>query len=656
MKETTNRNSNKTLTAAIALGVAALWASLLLGPPLSVRNDVTSDATLAATQQRPAESAVEVPANGVSAESSIVDVDFNTETGVADAATTHVYTMDLPEASVARESSADDADDTDRKSGSPRDKMSGAVAALAEAGGPQLVDIVVQYDEHPELFDDNRVAQLGGEVVRGYQSLDMRAIRLPADSLEDLAIEDNVDWLSLDSAVVSFSVASREAAGLPATGSANAAYEGLDIGIAVVDTGISRHSDLGENFLQFSFLDGAYPTPVIVDGNVVDPKDDAREDKFGHGTHVAGILVGNGIDSQGQYEGSAKTAKVLALQVLDHKGAGQMSDVMAALDWLYQYGAYFDVRVVNLSLGMGIAESNTTDPLVLAVERLWDAGMVVVVSAGNEGSLGNMTITSPGNSRKVITVGSLTDSTTGNDFTDDYVSTFSSRGPTVGDLVLKPDLVAPGNRLVAAIDHNAKLKNELPSRVVGCLSTSCTSEYLELSGTSMAAPMVAAAAARMLQKDPALTPATVKARLMRSARKIDDEPTAAGAGVLDVDAALGDTGVLTGEALSPLMYRDDTTGDILVEDTADLWGDSLWGAGYLFSGGFNWVDGYSLPDSTVNANGYLWTDGDVWAKGYLWTDGEGIFAKGYLWTDGDDVNPQSLLDGSDETGYVLNDD
>ncbi len=537
----------------------------------------------------------------------------------------------------------------------PRDKMSGPVAALLNAGATGNADLVVRYDQHPELFDDELVAKLGGTVTRSYAHLDMRAIQLPVAALENLASDINVDWLSIDDEVSNTSSASRAAANLPASGSANAGYRGLNVGVAVLDTGASVHADLSDNILQYSFLNGAYPTPEIVNGNIVNWNDSARYDGYGHGTHVAGLLSGTGEDSLGEYKGSATDSKVLALQVLNANGGGSMSDVMAALDWLLTYGDYFDIRVVNLSLGKGISESNETDPLVLAVEELWDAGMVVVVAAGNDGYSGSMTINSPGNSRKVITVGSLTDNGTGSDFVDDYVSSFSSQGPTIGDYVLKPDLLAPGNRVVAAVANDSKLSLALPTRRKACKTLLCGNDvYLEMSGTSMATPIVSAAVALMLEKDPSLSPATVKARLMRSARKIDADPTQAGAGLLDTNAALNDSGVVVGDALSPLMIIDVLNGGVLVEDTAVLWGDALWGSAYLFSNAANWSNGATFTGAGgVTANGYMWTDGSMAAKGYQWTDG-GVGAKGYQWTDG--VGAKSLLDGDAGTEFFLNDD
>tara|TARA_R110002096_G_scaffold23031_2_gene73517 strand:- start:3305 stop:5302 length:1998 start_codon:yes stop_codon:yes gene_type:complete len=551
-----------------------------------------------------------------------------------------------------------DADTIDRNatSAAPRDKLSGPVAALLAAGATGDIELVVRYDQRPELFDDERVAELGGTVTRSYEHLDMRAVRLPVAALLNLAADENVDWLSLDEEMSVTSVASREAANFPGASSTNGGYRGLNVGVAILDTGVSEHTDLSDSIVQYSFLGGSYPTPAVADGNIVTLNDSGRGDGFGHGTHVAGLIGGSGEKSKDKYIGAANTSKILSLQVLDENGGGSMSDVMAALDWLLTYGEYFDIRVVNLSLGKGISESNATDPLVLAVERLWDAGMVVVVAAGNDGYSGSMTITSPANSRKVITVGSLTDNGTGSDFSDDFVSSFSSQGPTIGDYVLKPDLLAPGNRLTAAVSKKSFLATALSSRLTSCLLLFCSGSdaYLEMSGTSMAAPVVTATVALMLEKDPSLSPATVKARLMRSAHKLDADPTEAGAGLLDADAALNDSGVVTGQALSPLMIFDTVSDTVLVEDTAILWGDDLWGSAYLYNNGVNWASGATYVDENgVSANGYMWTDGGVSAKGYMWTDG-GVSAKGYMWTDG--VNAKSLFDGTAGSGMFLNDD
>ena len=348
--------------------------------------------------------------------------------GRVDVAATDFGAYRAADNAIVAQHSAETLDDdndanTESRVAAARAKMSGPVAALARAGGPQPVDLVVSYADHPALFDEARVAELGGEVVRRFEVFDMQTVRLPASALDTLAYEDNVDRLSLDDVIRVSSVASRAAANLPGPTSGNSAYSGDGVGIAILDTGISAHADLSSDITQYSFLNGAYPVPLVANGEIVSLNDDPRIDQFGHGTHVAGIISGSGSISSDAFRGSAKQSRILSLQVLDGDGNGSMSDIMAALDWLLQYGQYFDVRVINLSLGKGVTESNTTDPLVHAVEALWDQGIVVVVAAGNLGHAGAMTVKSPGNSRKVITVGSLTDAGT-SAADDDYVSTF----------------------------------------------------------------------------------------------------------------------------------------------------------------------------------------------------------------------------------------
>lgn len=450
----------------------------------------------------------------------------------------------------------------------------------------------------PDAAERDRTARLGALARREFINLPMRALSVPEHALTHLGRGQGVRFVAPDRPIrgqaliggtggnIAVPVAARYGtSGAPAAGTANDAYDGTGIGIAVIDSGVGMHGDLSSSIVQYDFTSGQYFAPTIDRrGNLGKLSSQGRTDAFGHGTHVAGILAGSGANSNcGLHAGLATSAQLLSLRVLDGQGRGLASDAIAALDWLLSCGKYFKVRVVNLSLGKAVEESNALDPLVLAVERVWDAGMTVVVAAGNYGRDGNMTIASPANSRKVITVGSLTDGDTGGDFSDDYVSTYSSMGPTLTDHVLKPDLIAPGNRLISTIPASAKLRTDLPERLVACTSIGCTDAYFELSGTSMAAPMVAATDALMLQKSPALSPATIKARLMRSARKIDADPTAAGAGVLDINVALNATGVVYGQALSPLMARSEEGWVILVEDTALLWGDATWGAGYLWN-------------------------------------------------------------------------
>ncbi len=537
-------------------------------------------------------------------------------------------------------------------------KMSSQVAALAASGGNAPVELIVSYNEYPHLFEDGRIESLGGEIVRRYTIIEQLAVRLPANALVDLAVDESVDRVSLDETVRVTAAtllassapeiqSSALASNRPVYPSPNRSFNGRYINVAMIDTGVASHKDLYGRVQQFSFLDGESPDTEIEDVEAGIVEYDGLQDGYGHGTHVAGILSATGKSSDGKYTALATGANILSLQVLDANGQGQMSDVIAALDWLLEYGEAFDIDVVNMSLGKPVTESNKTDPLVLAVEALWDSGMVVVVAAGNQGNDGYFTVTSPGNSRKVITVGSLTDNGTGTDFSDDYVSTFSSRGPTAGDFVVKPDLVAPGNRLVSTIPGSSTLGSLLPDRIVRCTMGDECDDYFMLSGTSMAAPMVSATAALMLQKDPSLTPATVKARLMRSARKYGHSPIDAGAGLLDVDAALNEANTVSGEALSPLMHQDPATGATLIQETGVLWGDTIWGSGYL------WTDG-----GGINSNGYLWTDGGgINANGFLWTDGGGIDSNGYLWTDGS-VDPNGYLwtdGGLVANGYLWTD-
>ncbi len=221
----------------------------------------------------------------------------------------------------------------------------------------------------------------------------------------------------------------------------------------------------------------------------------------------------------GKYKGIAPNANLISLRVLDQNGAGTDSFVIAAIDLAIQLSSTgkYNVRVINLSLGRPVFEPAAYDPLCQAVEQAWRAGIVVVVAAGNEGrdnSVGENgygTINSPGNDPYVITVGAMKTEGTATR-TDDLIASYSSKGPTLFDHYAKPDLVAPGNLIVSTLPPGLTLSNAYPKNTI-------TGNYFMLSGTSMATPVVSAAAALLLQQNPRWNPDQVKARLMETASK-----------------------------------------------------------------------------------------------------------------------------------------
>ena len=249
--------------------------------------------------------------------------------------------------------------------------------------------------------------------------------------------------------------------------------------------------------------------------------------------------------------------------MLDDTGSGTVANVIAGIQWAVANKAKYNIRVMNLSMGHPVGESYRTDPLCQAAEQAWKAGIVVVAAAGNDGRISDLnvagadnegwgtnygSIASPGNDPYVITVGAMkqVDQYRNND----RIATYSSRGPSRIDLVLKPDIVAPGNQVISTNTNNSYLSknfggtNMVPysAYVAKGQESAASKAYFRLSGTSMATPVVAGAAALMLEKDPTLTPDAIKARLMLSADKwlgpagLGD-PCTYGSGYLNIPAA-----------------------------------------------------------------------------------------------------------------------
>jgi serine protease AprX len=329
------------------------------------------------------------------------------------------------------------------------------------------------------------------------------------------------------------------------TGAALARLEnsltGKNIGIAVIDSGYTAyHNDLirtrtGTSPRLAHFRDFTVPSGNIVVAPV-------PSDAYGHGTHVAGIIAGNGYDSKGARAGIASGARIIALKVLDSEGNGYISNVIAAIDYAIEKKSLYNIRVINLSVGAGVFESYANDPLALAARRAVDAGIVVVTAAGNlgqndEGETQFGGITSPGNAPWVLTVGAASHEGT-SVRSDDHVAGFSSRGPTWLNFTAKPDLLAYGVGIESLAAAGSTLVAELePYLLSGFVPV--TKPYLSLSGTSMSAPVVAGTIALMLEANPQLTPNAVKAILQYTAQILPDaHALSQGAGLLNARGAV----------------------------------------------------------------------------------------------------------------------
>jgi serine protease AprX len=339
--------------------------------------------------------------------------------------------------------------------------------------------------------------------------------------LADLAADSAVEHLSGDVPVRNWLAVSNQATaadqvragyagglfGLGAISQVN----GKNIGVAVLDSGINvQHTALANKVVaSVSFVTG----------------DSSTDDTFGHGTHVAGIIAGQPTSVTSLYTGGiAPGANLINVRVLGDDGSGYVSDVVNGIEWVLNHRATYNIRVINLSLGHPVYEKCADDPLCQEVGKAVQAGVVVVVAAGNYGRtpdgqqmvLGG--ITSPGNSPYAITVGATNTWGTGARG-DDTVATFSSRGPAPIDFTVKPDLAAPGVRIVSLQASNSALPSLYPTLHV---AGTANNAYMMLSGTSMATPMVSGAVALLLSGTPGLTPAQVKLALQSGATYMAD--------------------------------------------------------------------------------------------------------------------------------------
>jgi serine protease AprX len=515
-------------------------------------------------------------------------------------------------------------------------KISKHVRDEGKGKGKAKLDVLVRFRQEPGASERMLVQALGGEVVRKHKSR-WSTVRLPGRAVEALAALGEIEYVAADAPIGGMADVSREVVDPPAQDQPETALKGAGVTIAMLDSGVAAHPEIQTLVAAVDFV-GTYDPTFAPSGSI---------DLNGHGTHVAGIMVGNGSRSSGQFTGVAPEAGLVSVRVLDGQGSGRTSDMLAGLQWILDHKDQYGIRVLNLSLGHPVYEAAEVDPLVQAVDSLWDAGIVVVCAAGNNGRSGHGTISSPCNSRKVITVGALNEHKTF-DSLDDSITTYSSQGPTLIDLIAKPDLLAPGNKIVSARAVGSYLDTLSPERRIAAdAAQPLVCRHFQMSGTSMAAPFVAGAAALMVQQDPSLNPGTVKARLMLSAKKVAlGDPFATGAGLLDVLAALRATGRVA-DAPSPRVFPDADAGTIAVENTATLWSDASFSLVQLWSNAVLWSDEADAPMLSTYA--ILWTDADS----LLWPDG-GAQPDATLWPDSTLWSEAALWPDEDVVDVVLN--
>jgi len=474
-----------------------------------------------------------------------------------------------------------------------------ALAAAAPASArPQAATHIVQLRPGTTLAQGRALVRAaGGRVTATVPIINSVAGRLPAGAAAALARDPHVAAVSANSGVAPQTVtapadasptatsadptattaatttgdtapvappdASRLVSAYPRAVSAPSAWStttGRGVGVAVIDTGIA-----GE-LPDFAAADG---TSRVVASAVVNPAATTAADTYGHGTHVAGIIAGDGSrrdaadPAAGQYIGIAPEADLVSVKVGDDHGDATVLDVINGLQFVVDNKDAYNIRVVNLSLESTTPASYRTDPLDAAVEAAWFHGIVVVAAAGNRGTAADAADYAPGNDPFAITVGAVDDQGTATARDDDYAP-WSSIGETQDDFD-KPDVAAPGAHIVSTLAPDSDFTRLCPECVVD-------GGYIRAGGTSMAAPVVSGVAALTLQLHPEWTPDQVKSTIIATSRNVSghvDEVNAAAATAVTAPVSNANKA-----RPAPNDLVDPVTGDI--DYARSSWSRSSW--------------------------------------------------------------------------------
>jgi len=474
------------------------------------------------------------------------------------------------------------------------------LTAAAQANPKATFDVILVANDRTSAWVAKQIANFEStkaKTRRQYTSITGVAARLTGSQVLTLARNGHVRSITYDSPVALAGLSNKQrwpfVSGVQKfwSGGTSAATPT----IAIVDSGIdASRADFGGR--------------VVAQVNLTSLPGNSAGDGRGHGTFVAGIAAGSGDG----YAGAAPASKLVSLDVMDDQGMAMTRDVIAAADWILANKDKYGIRVANFSLHSSQANSLMYDPLDKAVERLWFSGVVVVAAAGNYGIGGAPSGVpfAPGNDPFVITVGA--DDVDGSVSTmDDVAAPWSAYGYTL-DGFAKPDIAAPGRFIVGPAPVNSTLALEKPASVVA-------PGYIQLSGTSFAAPIVAGAAAQILSAHPSWTPDQVKGALMLTASRTPNAaPLSQGVGIVDVAKAVALTNAPNpNAALRAFVKPDPIAGGAPVFDSAS-WATTAKASASWASASWSDASWASASWSSASWASASWSDAS-WASA-SWSD------------------------------------
>lgn len=506
------------------------------------------------------------------------------------------------------------------------------IASFAPMAGakPQMATTSVIVREVPGAGDvpEHAVMRLGGRVGRQLRIVNGFVATVPIGSVEMLRRAPGVREVSMNQRVTlnlvdgvdmktpgaSFGVKKAIGAGTVW----NEGFRGAGVGVALIDSGVAR-------------VKGLAGAGKVIDGPDLSFESQAPNlahiDTYGHGTAMAGIIAGRDPEApakvgDGTYDyflGVAPDAKIISIKVADRNGATDVSQILAAIDWVVQHknDPGLNIRVLNLSFGTDGLQNYRIDPLAYAVEVAWKKGIVVVASAGN-GGLASGRLNNPAYDPYILAVGG-TDSNGTHNYLDDTIPSWSS----FGDGIRNPDIVAPGKSIVSLRVQGSALDEAYPAARQGT-----TPRFFRGSGTSESAAVVSGAVALMLEKKPTLTPDQVKAIFKSTAKFLPvADARGQGAGLLDLtkarDAAIPANSTQTWAPSTGLGSIDAARGSERLEDG----GVVLAGERDIF--GTPW-DGPSW--SGRSWSGTAWTGGSWMGRSWSGSSWSGSTWLGVSWS------------------------